>query len=67
MTEESKPSPVVIGKDGFLYADGVKLARLIPERQTIQFLDRDRRRCLQKGREVVEVKISDLGNLPLTK
>lgn len=63
MNQTSKPSPVTVGKDGFVYADGVKLGRFIAERQTIQVLDRDRRRCLIKGREVVEIKISDLTNL----
>lgn len=64
---QSKPSPVVVGKDGYVYADGVKLGKFVPERQSVQFLDRDRRRCLIKGREVVEVRISDLANLPQQK
>lgn len=67
MAQEPKPSPVVVGKDNYIFADGVKVARLIPERQSIQFLDRDRRRCLEKGREVVEIKLSDLASLPQHK
>jgi hypothetical protein len=63
MSQDSKTSPVV-GKNGFLYVDGVKIAKLIPERGVVQFVDPDRRRCIQKGREVVEVRISDLVNLP---
>jgi len=58
-----KISPVKVGKDGFAYADGVRLGRFIPERGTIQVQDKDRRRCLIKGREVVEIKVSDLANL----
>lgn len=64
---EEKSSPVVVGKNGFVYADGVKIAKLIPERGVVQFVDPDRRRCAQKGREVVEIKISDLVNLPQQK
>jgi hypothetical protein len=63
MAQNPKPSPVVVGKDGFAYADGVRLGRFIPESKSIQFLDRDRRRCVEKGREVVEVKLADLANL----
>lgn len=63
MAEEVKSSPVVVGKNGFVYADGVRITKLIPERGVVQFIDPDRRRCLQKGREVVEVKLSDLVNL----
>lgn len=67
MSQSHKFSPVVVGKDGYAYADGVRLGKFVPERQAIQFVDRDRRRCLEKGRETVEVKISDLINLPLQK
>lgn len=63
MSQNPKLSPVTVGRDGFVYADGVKLGRFIPESKSIQFLDRDRRRCTEKGREVVEIKISDLTNL----
>jgi hypothetical protein len=63
MAQNPKPSPVAVGKDGFLYADGIKLGRFIPESKSIQFFDRDRRRCAEKGREAVEIKISDLANL----
>lgn len=63
MTEQSKSSLVVIGKDGFAYADGVRLGRFIPESRSIAFLDKDRRRCVEKGREAVEVRLSDLANL----
>ena len=67
MAEETKSSPVVVGKNGMIYADGVRIAKLIPDRGVVQFVDPDRRRCVQKGREVVEVKLSDLVNLPQKK
>lgn len=58
-----KTSQVQVGKDGFAYADGVRLGKVVPERGTIQIVDKDRRRCLVKGREVIEIKLSDLSNL----
>lgn len=62
-----KVSQVQVGKDGFVYADGVRLGRFVPERQSIQYADKDRRRCIERGRDVVEVKISDLANLSDSK
>lgn len=62
-----KSSPVVVGKDGFAYADGVRLGKIIPDRGTIQILDKDRRRCLIRGRETIEIKLTDLANLPQQK
>lgn len=63
MDEQPKSSPVVVGKNGMVYADGVKVFRLIPERGVVQVMDSDRRRCEQKGRQVVEIRLSDLANL----
>lgn len=65
--EQPKPSSVVVGKNGIVYADGVKVFRLIPERGVVQVIDTDRRRCEQKGRQVVEIKLSDLANLTQKK
>lgn len=67
MAEEIKSSPVMVGKNGFVYADGVRIGRLVSERGVVQFADPDRRRCVEKGREVVEVRLSDLANLPQQK
>lgn len=67
MSQSPKPSPVTINKEGFVVVDGVKVAKFIPERQSIQFLDRDRRRCAEKGREVVEVRLCDLADIPQKK
>lgn len=62
MDEQPKSSPVVVGKNGMVYADGVKVFRLIGE-GVVQIIDPDRRRCEQKGRETIEIKLSDLANL----
>lgn len=67
MDEHPKSSAVVVGKNGFVYADGVKVFKLIPERGVVQVVDPDRRRCAQKGRETIEIKISDLANLSQQK
>lgn len=64
--EQAKPSPVVVGKNGMVYADGVRIGRLVSN-GVIQVVDPDRRRCAQKGREVVEIRLSDLVNLPQKK
>lgn len=62
-SQQPIPSPIVIGKNNFAYADGVKIGRFIPERGVLQVVDKDARRCQEKGRTVVEVRISDLINL----
>lgn len=67
MDEQPKSSSVVVGKNGFVYADGVKVFRLISERGVVEVVDPDRRRCEQKGRQTVEIKLSDLANLSQQK
>jgi len=67
MDKQPESSPVVVGKNNYIFIDGVKIARLVPERGVMQFLDRDRRRSAERGSETVEVKISDLANLPQKK
>lgn len=64
---KSNSSTVSVSKTGLVYADGLKVGRYLPDRGVIQFVDRDKRRCQEKGRTVVEVRISDLTNLPSTK
>lgn len=64
---ETKSSPVMVSKNGFVYADGVKIGKLVSERGVVQFIDRDRRRSAQRGSDVVEVRLSDLANLPQKK
>lgn len=55
--------PLTVAPDGFLYADGVKVARYVPERGTLEFHDKDRQRCAQLGRTTVEVPIADVAKL----
>lgn len=61
--ENQQPKTISVGKDGYVYADGAKIAKWDSSRQVLQFVDRDRRRCLQKGREVVEVSVTEFGKL----
>lgn len=65
--QPTKSSLVVVGKNNYIFVDGVKIARLVPERGVMQFLDRDRRRSAERGSQTVEVKIADLTNLPQKK
>lgn len=57
--ESKQVNSLSVGKDGYVYADGIKIGRHIPERGTIAIMDKDQRRCLQKGREIVEIKIAE--------
>jgi len=54
--------PLVNGDD-FVYIGGVKIARVIPERGTLQFWDKDTRRATRRGCPVVEVRIERLLDL----
>lgn len=55
----------VLHLDGnrFIYADGVLLARLVIERNTLQFIDKDKRRCSERGTRYIEVLIPDLADI----
>ena len=59
--------PLTLAPDGFVYADSVKVARYVPERGTLEFIDRNRQRCEQLGRRTVEVKVEDMAKLTCTK
>ena len=48
-----------IDEKGFVYVGGVKIARYIPERRTLQFRDDNRHRSVQRGSQYVEVSISE--------
>lgn len=64
MSQKPNSQPTLsVGKDGYAYVDGVKIARYVSDRQVLQFVDRDRRRCLQKGREFVEISVTEFGKL----
>ena len=64
---KSNSSTISVAKNGMVYADGVRVGRFLPDKGVIQFVDKDKRRCLEKGRDVVEVRLSDLVNLPKQK
>lgn len=53
-----------VGKDDrhYLYVDGVKVARIVQRdgAPCLQFHDKDKRRCAERGSDKVEVKLSDL-------
>ena len=51
---------LIIDNVGFVYIDGVRVFRLIPTRQALQFWDRDHRRSLERGTRHVEIGIDEL-------
>lgn len=53
--------------DGYLYIEGVKLCRVDLERQTLYFLDKDRRRASARGSDQVGVPIAALVSLGQNK
>ena len=55
--------PLTLAPDGFVYADSVKVARFVPERGTLEFIDKNRQRCEQLGRRTVEVPVADMAKL----
>ncbi|RME71553.1 MAG: hypothetical protein D6784_14995 [Chloroflexi bacterium] len=52
-----------IDSRGFVYADGVKICRLDPQRQALCFYDKDRRRAERRGSREVNVPIQALARL----
>jgi hypothetical protein len=60
-------SPVVVDGSGFVYVDGVKIAKYLPERHCLQFLDKDKRRSDQRGSNVVEASLIDLVSIAKKK
>lgn len=56
--------PVVrVDLRGFVHIDGVPVCRYIRERDTLQFIDKERRRSAARGGRLVEVKIDELVKL----
>ena len=51
---------LIIDNVGFVYIDGVRVARWIPDRQALQFWDKDRRRVSERGSRCVEVELDRL-------
>jgi hypothetical protein len=56
-------STVSVDSANFVYVDGVKIAKFIPEKKCLQFLDKDRIRSNQRGSNVVEVSLSDVAKI----
>jgi len=51
---------LIIDNVGFVYIDGVRVARWIPDRQALQFWDRNRNRTMRRGSRYVEVELDRL-------
>lgn len=50
--------PIQVDPNGFIWFDGVKLpVRFIPERSSIEFFDKDRRRSEARGSRTVEIRV----------
>ena len=52
-----------VDEQGYIYVGGIKVARYIPERGTLQFCDDNRHRSMQRGCRFVEVPITELVSL----
>jgi len=50
----------MLDERGFVYIGGVKVARYVRERDTLQFVDKDKRRATRRGCPVVEVRVERL-------
>lgn len=44
---------------GYLYVDGVKVARWIPQVQVLEFCDKDRLRSAKRGSRLVRIRLRD--------
>jgi len=49
-----------IDEQHYIYVEGARICRYIPERQALQFLDKDRLREAARGSRLVEVSLLDL-------
>jgi hypothetical protein len=56
-----------VDSKGYVYVDGVKVAKYVPEKQCLQFLDKDRIRSNQRGSNVVEVPIAEVAKIGAKK
>lgn len=63
MDKVTPSSKISVDRAGFLYVDGVKVAKYLPEKRCLQFFDKDRVRSTQRGSNVVEVPLSDIAAL----
>ena len=58
---------VCLDEEGYLYVDGVKVAKLDIARRVLVFFDKDRRRCVTRGSRFVELPIDTVHKLCHTK
>lgn len=56
-------SKVSVDANNFVYVEGVKVARYVPETKSLQFIDKDRIRSNQRGSNVVEVPLSEVAKI----
>lgn len=60
--------PIQVDPNGFIWYDGVKLpVRFIPERQAIEFFDKDRRRSEIRGSRTVEISLEQFSTELVSK
>lgn len=52
-----------VDSDNYVYIEGVKVFRYVPEKECIQFQDKDRMRSTQRGSNIVEIPLSELAKL----
>ena len=50
---------VEIDDDGFLYVDGVMVARWIPQMRALEFCDKNKLRSAQRGSRLVRIRLRD--------
>lgn len=63
MNRITPKSKLTVDDQNFVYVEGVKIAKFIPEKKCLQFLDKDRIRSNQRGSNVVEVTLADVANI----
>lgn len=51
---------IKIDEQHYVYVEGAKICRYVPERQSLLFLDKDKGREAARGSRFVEVSILDL-------
>jgi hypothetical protein len=67
VNKKAPSSSVSVDTNNYVYVDGVKIARYIPEKQCLQFWDKDRIRSNQRGSNVVEVALTEVAKIGTQK
>jgi hypothetical protein len=63
VNQDMTDRPIHIGSDGFVYVRGVKVAKYLPDSNSLQFVDKDMRRSAQRGTRFVEVSVGEIAKL----